>query len=52
MKALLVLGFATLLSCLTTLVPPAAYAGACPMGCGRQAKKKVVPFRRVGVLGK
>jgi hypothetical protein len=45
MKALLALGFVTLVSGLTTLLPPAAYGGACPKGCGRQAKACVQTAR-------
>ena len=49
MKGLLVLGFATLLSSLTTLMPSAASARACPMGCGRQARA-CVQTARVNLL--
>ena len=37
MKGLRVLGFATLLASLTTLMPSTASARPCPMGCSRQA---------------
>ena len=37
MKALVALGFAMLLSGLASLLPPAAYGGACPRGCAREA---------------
>jgi hypothetical protein len=43
MKALLALGF--VVTGLTTLLPPAAYGGACSMGCGRQAKACVQTAR-------
>jgi hypothetical protein len=50
MKAHLALGFAMLLSSLTTLLPPAAYGGACPRGCARQAKA-CVQAARVSLRG-
>jgi hypothetical protein len=49
MKALPGLGFATLLSCLTTLVPSVAEGRACPMGCGRESRA-CVQTARVNLL--
>ena len=48
MKGLLALGFAALLSC-PILMPSAASASGCPMGCGRQAKA-CVQTARVNLL--
>lgn len=50
MKALLALGFATLLFGLPTVLPPAAYGGACPRGCAREAKA-CVQTARVSLRG-